>query len=382
MTKEIIEIHDDIKAQDMIVIESIKDTIDINDPSAVLKYGIKPMEGISKFSDSLLVDIKDNENKNITSQLELLVSNIKQYIPAKMADIPKMGFMQSIIHKLFCNMPPVLDQDDKFQLLATNVDEIASHLDHSMIGLLRDNEKMEVLYQKNFDFFREVDHYVRAGKEKIKEIRENELVKLQHEADTTKSLLVAQQTKDLIDNINRFERRLQDLEISKTISMQTAPQIRIIQNNNQQLAEKIQGSILTTLPIWKSQVVLSKSLDAQKKAVTLQKEVSDTTNELLRYNAGMLQQNTIEVAKEAERSIVDIETIREVQDKLVNTIEETMKIANDARVKRASVEKELETMEDNLRLRISDVVTKNSVDINTSTPPERPKPPLLEITRR
>lgn len=382
MTKEIIEFHDDIKSQDMIVIESIKDTIDINDPSAVLKYGIKPMEGISKFSDSLLVDIKDNENKNITSQLELLVSNIKQYIPAKMADIPKMGFMQSIIHKLFCNMPPVLDQDDKFQLLATNVDEIASHLDHSMIGLLRDNEKMEVLYQKNFDFFREVDHYVRAGKEKIKEIRENELVKLQHEADTTKSLLVAQQTKDLIDNINRFERRLQDLEISKTISMQTAPQIRIIQNNNQQLAEKIQGSILTTLPIWKSQVVLSKSLDAQKKAVTLQKEVSDTTNELLRYNAGMLQQNTIEVAKEAERSIVDIETIREVQDKLVNTIEETMKIANDARVKRASVEKELETMEDNLRLRISDVVTKNSVDINTSTPPERPKPPLPEITRR
>lgn len=382
MTKEIIEFHDDIKSQDMIVIESIKDTIDINDPSAVLKYGIKPMEGISKFSDSLLVDIKVNENKNITTQLELLVSNIKQYIPAKMADIPKIGFMRSIIYKLFGNMPPVLDQDNKFQLLATNVDEIASHLDHSMIGLLRDNEKMEVLYQKNFDFFREVDHYVRAGKEKIKEIRENELVKLQHEADTTKSLLVAQQTKDLIDNINRFERRLQDLEISKTISMQTAPQIRIIQNNNQQLAEKIQGSILTTLPIWKSQVVLSKSLDAQKKAVTLQKEVSDTTNELLRYNAGMLQQNTIEVAKEAERSIVDIETIREVQDKLVNTIEETMKIANDARVKRASVEKELETMEDNLRLRISDVVTKNSVDINTSTPPERPKPPLPEITRR
>src|SRR5699024_1453505 len=191
------------------------------------------------------------------------------------------------------------------------------------------------LYLKNFEYYKEVNLFVEAGKRKIIEIRSAELPALQHQAEETKDLLDAQKVKDLMENLNRFERRIHDLELSKTISMQNATQSRIIQNNNQQLAEKIQGSILSTLPVWKSQIVLSLSLDEQGKAAKLQKDVSDTTNELLRKNAEILQQNSVATAQEVERSIVDIETIREVQTRLVDTIEETMSIATEARTRRA-----------------------------------------------
>ena len=181
---------------------------------------------------------------------------------------------------------------------------------------------------------------------------------LEDKARSSQDLMDAQKVKDFIECINRFERRLHDLELSKTISVQTAPQIRMIQGNNQQLAEKIQSSVLSTLPIWKSQMVLSLTLDSQKKAAQLQRDVSDTTNELLRKNAEILEQSSIATATEVERSIVDIDTLREVQTRLVNTIEETMKIASDARERRAEVEKELGTMEEDLRLRLTAAVDK------------------------
>lgn len=341
---------------DLVRINAISDTININDPSEVLSFGVKPMEEIAKFSDTLLERVKGKDSGEVGNQLSALIMKIREYDPLSLED-KSSNFLSNIpiIGNLF--KKGAATKIDHMSLTA-QVDTIASHLDNSMVGLIRDNERLEQLYLKNFDYYKEVSLFVTAGKEKIKEIKAKELPALQAQAEASKDLLDAQKVKDLMENINRFERRLHDLEISKTISMQTAPQIRIIQNNNQQLAEKIQGSILSTLPIWKSQIVLSLSLDEQGKAAKLQKDVSDTTNDLLRKNAEVLQQNTIATAHEVERSIVDIETIREVQTRLVDTIEETMRIATEARHRRAEVEVELGKMEENLRTRITSVVDK------------------------
>ncbi|WP_239990378.1 toxic anion resistance protein [Ignatzschineria cameli] len=345
-----------VKKEDLVRINAISETINIDNPAEVMAYGVKPMEEIAKFADTLLDRVKGKDSGVIGDQLSSLIMKIREYDPLSAEEksgnfLSKLPLIGSLFQK---GVQAKIDH----MSLTSQVDAIASHLDNSMVGLLRDNERLEQLYLKNFDYYKEVSLFVEAGKAKVKEIKETELPALQKAAEESKDLLDAQKVKDLMENLNRFERRLHDLEISKTISMQTAPQIRIIQNNNQQLAEKIQGSILSTLPIWKSQIVLSLSLDEQGRAAQLQKDVSDTTNELLRKNAAALQQNSIATAKEVERSIVDIETIREVQTRLVDTIEETMKIATEARRRRAEVEVELGQMEENLRERISSVVDK------------------------
>ncbi len=342
--------------QDVVRINAISDTINVNNASEVLAYGVKPMEEIAKFADTLLSRVKNKDSGVVGDQLSSLIMKIREYDPLTVED-KSSNFLANlpIIGGLF---KKGIEAKVDHMSLTSQVDTIASHLDNSMVGLVRDNERLEELYLKNFEYYKEVSLFVTAGKEKVKEIKATELPKLQAQAESSKDLLDAQKVKDLMENLNRFERRLHDLEISKTISMQTAPQIRIIQNNNQQLAEKIQGSILSTLPIWKSQIVLSLSLDEQGKAAKLQKDVSDTTNDLLRKNAEILQQNSVATAQEVERSIVDIETIREVQTRLVDTIEETMRIATEARHRRAEVEVELGQMEENLRTRITSVVDK------------------------
>ncbi len=343
-------------SQDLARIEEISQEIDIYQAGEVLTYGAKPMTEIAKFADTLLQGVKSKDSGVIGEQLGSLISKVREYDPLTKEDqnnsfLAKLPIIGGLFRK---NIAEKIDH----MTLASQVDTIAAHLDQSMVGLLRDNERLEQLYLKNFEYYKEVGLFVTAGKKKIEELKATELPRLQAQADKSKDLLDTQKVKDLMENLNRFERRLHDLEISKTIAMQTAPQIRIMQNNNQQLAEKIQGSILTTLPVWKNQMVLALSLDQQGKAAQLQKDVADTTNELLRRNAEALQQNSIATATEIERSVVDIETIREVQDRLVNTIEETMRIATEARHRRAEVEIELGQMEENLRQRIGAVVDK------------------------
>ena len=337
-------------------ISALVNNIKITDPTAVMAYGSKAMGEIARFADTLLENVKSKDAGEIGEQLSVLVMHIREYDPLSgeekrdsfLASLPLVGslFKQAEQSKV--------DQ----RSLTAQVDTIAGHLDNTMVNLMRDIETLEQLYLRNFNFYKEVSLYIEAGKQKLKEVREQDLPVLQKQAEESKDLMHAQQVKDMIENINRFERRLHDLELSKTISMQTAPQIRMIQSNNQQLAEKIQSSVLSTLPIWKNQMVLAMTLDAQGKAAKLQKDVSDTTNELLRKNAEILQQNSVATANEVERSIIDIETLREVQNRLVSTIEETMKIASDARTRRAEVEKELLTMEDNLRERLTAAVEK------------------------
>ncbi|KER02189.1 toxic anion resistance protein [Photorhabdus temperata] len=325
--------------------------IDISEPAAVISYGAKPMGEIARFADTLLENVRTKEADEVGQKLSDLVMFIRGHDTLS-AEEKSSGFLRKLplIGGIFKKIErTVVDQ----KTLTQQVDTIATHLDSAMLNLLRDITVLEQLYDRNLGFYKEISFYVEAGRQKLQQIKMVELPMLQRKAEGSKDLMDAQGVKDMLENINRFERRLHDLELSKTIAIQTAPQIRIVQNNNQQLAEKIQSSILSTLPIWKSQMVLNLSLKAQGKAARLQKEVADTTNDLLRKNAEILQQSSIATATEVERSIVDIETLHDVQNRLVNTIEDTMRIASEARIKRTEIEKELSAMEDNLRQRLT-----------------------------
>ncbi|WP_303326732.1 toxic anion resistance protein, partial [Bilophila wadsworthia] len=244
--------------------------------------------------------------------------------------------------------------------LSEQIEIIVDKLDEAMIGLLRDIETLEMLYEHNARFHAELTTYIEAGKRKLEEARTVELPRLKAQADASGDLMEAQQVRDLSEQINRFERRLHDLQLSRTITVQTAPQIRIIQSNNRTLAEKIQTSILATIPIWKSQMVLALSLHGQKNAAALQKTVSDTTNDMLRSNAELLEQAAVDTAREVERSVVDIETLREVHEKLIGTIEETLRIAQEGRERRAAAEKELAVMETELKDRLTSLAARKS----------------------
>jgi uncharacterized protein YaaN involved in tellurite resistance len=227
-----------------------------------------------------------------------------------------------------------------------------------MVGLLRDIEILEQLFHYNRQFHQDLSVYITAGEQRLEHARNTELPRMRAEAERSGDSMQAQEVRDFAARLDRFERRLHDLRISRTVTVQSVPQIRLIQSNDQTLAEKIQTSILTTIPIWKNQMVLSLSLYHQQRAVSLQKNVSDATNELLRKNAEMLEDASLGVAREAERAIVDIETLREVHARLIATIEESLKITAEGRASRRSAEKELAGMEASLRAQLLEIATR------------------------
>ena len=312
-------------------IASIADSINLADPSLTVTYGTEAMQGISRFADDLLSRVQAKDSGELGESLTNLMLKVKDVNVSEVMGSP--GFLQSLplVGSLFSSAKRTVA---KFNTLSEQIEIIVDKLDEAMIGLLRDIETLEMLYEHNARFHAELTAYIEAGKRKLEEARTVELPRLKAQADASGDLMEAQQVRDLSEQINRFERRLHDLQLSRTITVQTAPQIRIIQSNNRTLAEKIQTSILATIPIWKSQMVLALSLHGQKNAAALQKTVSDTTNDMLRSNAELLEQAAVDTAREVERSVVDIETLREVHEKLIGTIEETLRIAQEGRERR------------------------------------------------
>ncbi len=323
--------------------------INLDDPALSVTFGTETMNDIARFADGLLEQVRAKDAGPVGKDLTELMLTVKDVDFESLAK-DKKGIMERIplVGSLFNSAERTLA---RFKTLAEQVEVITGKLDEAMIGLLRDIEILEQLYEHNKNFHQNLTLYIEAGKQRLETARTVDLPKLQAEAG--EDGMAAQRVRDFAERINRFERRLHDLQISRTITVQTAPQIRLIQNNNQTLAEKIQTGILSTIPIWKSQMVLALSLHGQQKAVELQKNVADTTNELLRKNAAMLEGATVETARQVERSMVDVETLREVHQKLVNTIEETLRIAQEGRSRRQSVEKELAGMENDLRAKLT-----------------------------
>lgn len=326
--------------------------IDITDPMLSISYAANTMGNISRFSESLMQEVRAKDAGVIGEQLTDLLMKVKS-VDLTVFDT-KQSFLASfpLIGKLFSTIQRTLLE---YQTLAQQVDTVSKKLESAMMELLRNISTLEQLFIRNREYFQQITLHIIAGKQKLAAIQSGDLTAAQEKAQRTNDPMDMQYVRDLVSNIQRFERRLHDLMMSRTIAIQTAPQIRLMQSNSQSLAEKIQSSILSTIPLWKSQIVMAITLHSQRKSAKLQKDVSDTTNAMLRRNAEMLQLGTVETAREVERSIVDIETLREVQSRLLSTIEETVTIANDARVRRADVEKELGTMETELRTRLAEI---------------------------
>ena len=340
-------------------VDAIAKGINLSDPSLSITYGTETMQNISKFADDLLGRVQAKDAGEIGQSLTNLMTDVKSFDVTRIGEKP--GFLANlpVIGSFFNKMENSLA---KFKTLSEQVEVITDKLDKSMVGLLYDVEIMEKLYQHNKNFHNDLSVFIDAGKKKLEQARTVDLPQLQEAAKASGNAMEAQKVRDFAEQINRFERRLHDLELSRTITLQTAPQIRLIQSNNQTLAEKIQTSILTTIPIWKSQMVLALSLQGQKNAALLQKSVADTTNDMLRKNADLLQQSSIDTAREVERSVVDIETLRDVHAKLISTIEESMRIAQEGREKRLAAERELGEMENQLKAKLTSLAGKKTQD--------------------
>lgn len=343
-------------------IARISREINFSDPALTVSYGAKTMSDIAHFADGLLQQVKAKDAGPVGDILGNLLSSVKA------VDINKLQADDSFLSRI----PVIGGMFDKFerqmrqfQTMSEQVEAVTGRLEDAMVGLLRDIEVLEQLFEHNKDHYGELTLYIEAGKQKLEEVRTVDLPRLKAQAEASGDNLEAQSVRDFAERLNRFEKRLHDLNISRTVTLQTVPQIRMIQGNNQTLAEKIQTSILTTIPLWKNQMVLAISLARQKKGLQIQKEVSDATNALLMNNASILEETSAGTAREVERSVVDFETIKAVHDKLLSTIEETFRIAEEGRARRAEVETELGEMETSLRRELMALASKKQESLES-----------------
>ena len=331
-------------------VQSIKESINLMDTSTPLTFGVQAQKEIAQFSDGILSKVRTKDSGQVGELLNDLVGKVRGFSPSE-----KRGFLQNIplIGSLVNKADNVMDGYEK---LSTQVEVIQQGLERSKVKLMEDVVMFDTLYEKNLGYFKELQLYIRAGEEKLDEMRTVTMPKLKAQAAASNDPMAVQVVSDFEQSVDRFEKKIHDLKLSKTLAIQTAPQIRLIQNNDRILIDRVQSAIYHTIPLWKNQMVIALGLSNQQKTIQLQRAVSDTTNELLKRNAEMLKQNTIETAKENERGIIDIDTVKKVNEDLISTIEETVRIQEEGRRKRADAEKELIAIEG----RLKDTLLKNS----------------------
>ena len=332
-------------------VQSIKDAIDLTDSSTPLSFGAPAQKEIAQFSDSILSKVRAKDSGEVGTLLNDLVSKVKGFDVTKKND----SFLSNlpIIGSLVSKADDVMQGYEK---LSTQVEKIQAGLENSKVKMMEDVVMFDTLYQKNLDYFKDLQLYIRAGEEKLDEMRTTTLPKLRAQASESGDPMAVQVVNDFEQSVDRFEKKIHDLKLSKTLAIQTAPQIRLIQNNDRVLIDRVQSAIYHTIPLWKNQMVIALGLTRQKEVIELQRAVSDATNDLLRRNAEMLKQNSIDTAKANERGIVDIETVKKVNEDLISTIEETLRIQHEGRQKRQAAEKELVAIEG----RLKDALLKNA----------------------
>ena len=326
-------------------IDTIKDSIDLVNSNAIVQYGSGAHKNIANFSNSVLSTVKSTDPAVAGDLLNDLVKRVKAFEDENDED---KGFFASlpVVGSLFKKGEALTKS---YTTLAAQIDKIQAGLDNQKMTLMKDIAMFDGLYDKNLEYFKQLQLYIQAGEEKIQELNQTTIPKLEAQAQVSDNPMAVQVVQDFKDAVSRFEKKVHDLKISKTIAIQTAPQIRIIQNNDKILVDRIQSAIYNTIPLWKNQMVLALGLGRQKEALEMQQAVSNTTNELLKRNAAMLKQNSHDTAVENERSIVDIETVKQVNEDLISTIEDTLRIQQEGRQKRQAAEAELVQIEDRLR---------------------------------
>lgn len=326
-------------------IDDFEKQLDVSNPDHVLLFGADAQKKIADFSDAALEAVKTQDTGEVGDMLVNLVTELKGF--ESDAEEPKG------LRRLFYNANAHIEgMKARYTKVSGNVENIAASLEQYQVQLLKDVAMFNRLYEQNAEYFRQLTLYIIAGDEKLEQVREGELKALLAKAEVSGDAMDAQKANDLAAQCDRFEKKLHDLKLTRQVSMQMAPQIRLLQNNDSLLVERIQSTLSNTLPLWKSQMVLGLGLHHSQQALKAQQAVTDMTNELLRKNAETLKMGTIETAKEAERGIVDIETLVQTNQSLIDTINEVMKIQSEGHAKRIEAEKTLYQMENELKRKL------------------------------
>ena len=324
------------------VIEEFAGKIDLNNTDHVLLYGADAQKKIADFSDSALATVRTNDTGEVGEMLVKLVNEIKGFGDA--AEKPKG------LGGLFWNAKKaVSDMQTKYDKVEVNVDAIASSLEGYQVQLLKDISLFNHLYDMNTEYFKELTMYILAGEKRLAEVRRTTLEELKARAAQSGDAMDAQRANDMAANCDRFEKKLHDLKLTRQVALQAAPQIRLLQNNDSLLVERIQSTLANTLPLWKSQILIALGLHRSQEALKAQRAVTDMTNELLLKNAEALKTGTVETAREAERGILDLQTLAQTNQSLIDSISEVMKIQDEGRAQRAEAEKQLAAMEGQLK---------------------------------
>ncbi|MGE6379506.1 toxic anion resistance protein [Peribacillus muralis] len=329
----------------------LAEQIDPTNHQAMISYGTPAQSKLLTFSNSMLEHVQKKDVGEVGSIISDLMKKLNELSPDELKQ-DKPSFFARMFGKISGSVQEVLS---KYQKTGAQIDRIGVKLDRSKNILLSDIVILEKLYETNKEYFQALNVYIAAGEIKLEEIHGKTIPELKKSAELSNDQMKFQEVNDMRQFAERLDKRLHDLKLSREITIQSAPQIRLIQNTNQALVEKIQSSIMTAIPLWKNQVAIALTLIRQRHAVEAQKQVSKTTNDLLLKNSEMLKINTIETAKENERGLVDIETLKNTQANLISTLEETMRIQEEGRHKRRQAEQELASMENELKQKLLEI---------------------------
>lgn len=336
-------------------VDSIKEKINLRDSQLSSMFGANAQKSLAGFSETILSQVRAHDLGEVGNLMTDLVVNVENFD----ADFDNKGLLAKIpfINKTKKSIEKYLA---RYDIVEKQIDKIEAKLETSRMEMLKDISMYDKLYDENLKYFEELQLYIVAGEEVVKDMRDNQLPALLKEAEAKEDSMALQVVNDFKESIDRFEKRIFDLKTSKTLAIQTAPQIKLIQNNDKLLVDKVTDAINNVIPLWKSQVVIALGMEKQKRVLELERQVSDTANELLRKNADKLRQNSVEIAEEAERSIVDIDTVKHVNQQLIETIRETMAIHENAKTARIEAEKELITVENELKTAIAETIYQDT----------------------
>ena len=328
-------------------IQAFAQQINISDSNMILQYGAGAQQKLADFSEKALENVKLQDLGEVGNMLTDVVAELKNFD----VDNEKKGFL-GLFHKGENKLETMKAKYDK---TAVNVDKICDVLEEHQVRLLKDTAMLDQMYALNLTYYKELSMYIAAGKQKLEEVRNTQLKELMEKAQAGDDQVLAQEAKDLASYCDRFEKKLHDLELSRMISLQTAPQIRLIQNNNTMMVEKIQSTLVNTIPLWKNQMVIALGLEHAQRAAKAQNAVTDMTNELLKKNANALHEATVSTAKASERGIVDIETLTQTNAELVKTFDEVLQIQSEGRQKRLQAEADMVKMENELKQKLLEI---------------------------
>lgn len=335
-----------LTAEEQEMVDSFASKIDVENTAQIMQYGAGTQKKMADFSDEALKNVKSQDLGEVGDLLTDVVGELRGFDAEEEKGL--FGFLKKQANK-------IENLKNKYDKAEANVEKIMDSLEKHQIRLLKDSAMLDKMYQQNLLYFKELSMYILAGRKSLSEVRNGKLKDLEEKARVSGLPEDAQVAKDLDSKCSRFEKKIHDLELTRMISLQTAPQIRLVQNNDIMMAEKIQTTLVNTIPLWKSQMVLALGIAHSTEAASAQRQVSDVTNELLKKNAETLHMASVETAKESERGIVDMETLKKTNAELIQTLDDVMKIQKEGRLKRQTAEAEMQRMENELKAKLLEI---------------------------